>query len=274
MPADQFRQMRAQHADRIDHRVVRPARALRLVRRNPPCRHAEGRLARGLPAQRRRGLAHRNGQFATLRQFVARDFDALERNHVFARLQRQIVGHAHRREQIAEIARQLPPDAGDSAQQRRVLPPSTSRTRPSPTSTASGSTRSTASRFSRAGAALVSVTFLASMPALAHPPGRRAHARAQQQERNRRQARKQRQRHQHAAGQQQRLRIAEHLLAKIRAQPRVGAGAGHDQAARDRDHQRRDHRDQAVADGQHGVGFDGAAQIHAVLQDADQEIRR
>ncbi len=60
-------------------------------------------------------------------------------------------------------------------------------------------------------------------------------------------------------------------LLEIRAQPGVGAGAGDDQAARNRNHQRRNHRHQAVADGQHRIGLERLAQIHAVLQHADQE---
>ena len=106
---------------------------------------------------------------------------------------------------------------------------------------------------------------------LAHLPGRRAQPAAQQQKRNGRQAREQR-----PAPSARRWPAAAAAgcrtpACEIRAQPVVGAGAGHDQAARNRDHQRRDHRHQAVADGQHGVGFERVAQIHAVLQDADQE---
>ena len=59
--------------------------------------------------------------------------------------------------------------------------------------------------------------------------------------------------------------------AEIGSQPLVGTGARDDQAARNRDHQRRNHRHQAVADGENGVGLERLAQIHAVLQDADQE---
>ena len=62
-----------------------------------------------------------NRQFAALRQFVARDLDALQRDHVLAAAQREIVGDAHRRQQVAEVAGQLPADGGDAAQQRRVL---------------------------------------------------------------------------------------------------------------------------------------------------------
>ena len=82
---------------------------------------------------------------------------------------------------------------------------------------------------------------------------------------------KKREDQQNAAGQQQRLRVAEELLAEIGAQALVGTGARDDQAAGDGDHQRRNHGHQAVADGQDGIGFDGVAQIHAMLQNADQK---
>ena len=54
-------------------------------------------------------------QFAAMHQFVTRDLHSLERNHIFARLQCQIVGDAHGRQDISEFGGQLPPDAGDSS---------------------------------------------------------------------------------------------------------------------------------------------------------------
>ena len=49
-------------------------------------------------------------------------------------------------------------------------------------------------------------------------------------------------------------------FAEFGPEPGLGTGAGHDQAAGDRDHQRRNDRDQPVADGQDGVGLQGAAE--------------
>ena len=62
-------------------------------------------------------------------------------------------------------------------------------------------------------------------------------------------------------------------LLELRSQTDVGAGAGDDQAAGDRNHQRRDYGHQPVADGEHGVGLERVAQVHVVLQNADQEAR-
>ena len=99
-----------------------------------------------------------------------------------------------------------------------------------------------------------------------------AQAAAQQQERNRGQTGESRKRNKNAAGQHQRLRLCRTIdsaksapsraseLARVTIRPpEIG------------DHQSRNHRDQAVADGQHGVGLQRALQIHAVLQNADQK---
>ena len=59
--------------------------------------------------------------------------------------------------------------------------------------------------------------------------------------------------------------------AHIDRQGGVGGGAGHHHASRHRDQQRRDHGDQPVADGQHGVGFQRLAEGDIELEDADQE---
>ncbi len=51
----------------------------------------------------------------------------------------------------------------------------------------------------------------------------------------------------------------------------VGGGAGDHHAARHRDQQRWDHGDQAIADGEHGVGLQRFAERNIELEDADQE---
>ena len=127
MTPDQLRQMCAQNADRVDHRVSLGARALSAVsgaihmagipnagslRRRTP---SSGCGA--APAGRRM-----NRQLAILHQLEARDLRALQQHHVFAGFELQIVGDANRRHHVAEVRRHLPPDAGDPAQQRRVLP--------------------------------------------------------------------------------------------------------------------------------------------------------
>ncbi len=104
-----------------------------------------------------------------------------------------------------------------------------------------------------------------------HAPADGAQSAAQGEKRNGGQSGEQRKRHQHAAGEQQRFRFAEHLGLELRSQLGVRTGARDDQAARDGDHQRWNHGHQTVADGEHGVGLDGVAEIHVVLQDADQK---
>ena len=60
------------------------------------------------------------------------------------------------------------------------------------------------------------------------------------------------------------------LPANVRFDTVLAAGhAGDDHAAGDRNQQRRDLRDQAVADGQHGVDLQGVAGGHVVLHHAD-----
>ena len=118
---DHFSQMRAQNADRIDHGISGVARFLHAVRRNPHGRNSEGRLARRNAFQLLGFVVGMDGQFAILQQLEARDLGAFERNHVFPRLERQIVGDADRRQDIAELGRQLPADAGDPLEQRRIL---------------------------------------------------------------------------------------------------------------------------------------------------------
>ena len=69
----------------------------------------------------------------------------------------------------------------------------------------------------------------------------------------------------------QRTRGLEHLLADVRAERVIGCGARHDDAAGHRNQQRRNDGDQAVADGEDGVGLERLLERHALLKDADQE---
>ena len=102
-------------------------------------------------------------------------------------------------------------------------------------------------------------------------PGEAAGAGGEQQERQQRNAGQQRQQKQQAGGHAERLRVAAEL-AEQRLVGRAGdAGLGDDDAGGGRDDQRRDLRDQAVADGQQGVGVGGVAEAHAVLADADDD---
>ena len=61
------------------------------------------------------------------------------------------------------------------------------------------------------------------------------------------------------------------LVEQVGTEVALGRGAGHDQTGRQRDQQRRDLRDEAVADGQQAVRLDRLAERHVLLQDADRE---
>ncbi len=69
----------------------------------------------------------------------------------------------------------------------------------------------------------------------------------------------------------QRPPAGQQLVGDIVAEVRFRGGAGRDETARHRDQQRRDGGDQALADGQDGVGLGRGRQVDAVLQDADDE---
>jgi hypothetical protein len=62
------------------------------------------------------GRARGDNQFLPLRQLIARNLHALERDHVFAAAQPKVVGHANRRQQIAEVGRELLADGGNASQ--------------------------------------------------------------------------------------------------------------------------------------------------------------
>ncbi len=109
------------------------------------------------------------------------------------------------------------------------------------------------------------------VPAGFHSPAHRAQSAAQQQKRDLGQTRKRRQRDEHAAREQQRRRRTEDLLLDFDADAVLRTGARNDHGAGNRDHQRRNHRDQTVADSQHGVGLQRRHDIHAVLQHTDQQ---
>ncbi len=102
-------------------------------------------------------------------------------------------------------------------------------------------------------------------------PRHRPRAGAQQKERDGRNARQQCQHEHHGRGHAERLRIAGELLDQ-RLVGRAGdACLGDQKAGGGRDHQCRDLRDEAVADGQQRVGAAGLAEAQALLGDADDD---
>ena len=61
------------------------------------------------------------------------------------------------------------------------------------------------------------------------------------------------------------------LAGQVHANGFVRGGARHDQAARDRNQQRRDHGHQAIAHGENRVGFQRVLERNVELEDADQK---
>ena len=95
---------------------------------------------------------------------------------------------------------------------------------------------------------------------VARLPGQRGGAAAERQERQHRNARQQRQHQHHAGRHAQRLRIAGELLHQRLVGGAGDAGLRHQEARGGRDDQRRHLGDQAVADGEHGIGAGGVAE--------------
>jgi hypothetical protein len=67
------------------------------------------------------------------------------------------------------------------------------------------------------------------------------------------------------------LRIVEQLRDELLRDILVVADAGHHHACGNGNDQRRDLRHQAIANGQQGVGSGRRADLHVVLQDADEQ---
>jgi len=105
--------------------------------------------------------------------------------------------------------------------------------------------------------------------ALVDDEGERAGAAAEHQERQHRNAGQQRHHQHHRARHAERLGIAGQLLEQRLVGGAGNAGFRHQQASRSGDDQCRDLRDQAVTDGEEGVGMRGVGKTHALLRDAD-----
>ena len=73
------------------------------------------------------------------------------------------------------------------------------------------------------------------------------------------------------AGKVERRRPRQQLLPNLAAQHPGGIGASQRDASGDRNQQRRNHRHQPVAHGEHGVGARRFAQVDPLLQRADQQ---
>ncbi len=105
--------------------------------------------------------------------------------------------------------------------------------------------------------------------ALVDRVGERDRAAAERQERQHGNAGQERHHHHHRAGHAERQRIARELLHQRLVGGSGDAGLGDEEARGGRDDQRRDLRDQAVADGEQRVGARGFRERQALLGDAD-----
>ena len=106
---------------------------------------------------------------------------------------------------------------------------------------------------------------------VARLPGQHRRAAAEREERKHRNARQHRQHEHHAGRHAERLRIAGELPHQRLVGGAADAGLGDQQARRGGDDQRRHLGDEAVADGQHGVGAGGLAERQALLGDTDDD---
>src|SRR5580693_7143888 len=114
MTPDQFREMRAHNAHRVDDGKALPPRGVRLVGGNPPSGHSERGLFCLFPAGWRVVLAQRYGEFAARWHVVAPNLRALQQHHIFVRLQTHVVDNPDRPEKETDISCELTPDPGDS----------------------------------------------------------------------------------------------------------------------------------------------------------------
>ena len=248
--------MGSHHADVVDHRIAAAARERRAFGGNPECRQTEGRILGGRAFHASIHAAARDRQLLSGRHFEACHLHAFDQNGVLARAQREIVVHLDGRQIVAQLRSEILANTRDSLQQRRVWPALHQLHQAE--ADFHGQRIHLEQRFEvflgrfvrLSVEVLTAASFFRRMRQAMTPSP------PPSEERNGGQSGEQRQRHQHAAGQQQRLGFAEHLILELRSEPAVGAGAGDDQAAGDRDHQRRNHRHQAIADGEHGVGLE------------------
>ncbi len=107
--------------------------------------------------------------------------------------------------------------------------------------------------------------------ALLDPPSDGPGNSADQQKGDLRQPGNDRQSENHPGRQHERHSVTEELPDEVGAKTFLRAGPRDNQSAGNRNHQSRDHGDQAVADGEHGIGLQRLYQRHPVLEDADQK---
>ena len=276
MLADQFAQVGGDHGDRVHHRVAGGDGLLFERGRDPDRRHAEGRLPRLFAGKRPAAGLSRDGQQVRALGLPAAHLDAAQRDHILSRLEAQVVGDVHGRNQEAHLGREV---AAQGAHPASSCPPcfsSTSGISWKPISRVRSSRRSSEASselcapsgffFSAGASSVAAAGALRREPPAAHKqPSGHGQKGELGQSRNQAHAGRDHARHVERCG------PAQQLLPDLAAQHAGRVGARERDAAGHRDQQRRNDRHQAVAHREHGVGARGLAQLDALLQGADQQ---
>ena len=252
------------------------------------CRNSSGTQRAGSPNTGSRvgvpgkpGLIVAEHEHVVLRRFAAPDLHAVHADRVRARGQLHVVARAHERDHDAELERELAPERAHAVEQVAALARvdevdeverdlELERLDAHVGRDALGRVGRQRRRFGSIAASACAPRRGSAPPTAAGPRGRGAARRrggtatfgrpgTMRDEADR------------AARELQRALVARELLQQVGTEVALGRGAGHDQTRRQRDEQRRDLRDETVADGQQAVLRDRVAERHVLLQDPDRE---
>ena len=247
--------------------------------RHPGGRETEDGLA-GRDAGERAGVVAEHEHVAG-RGFAAPDVDAVHAHRVRARRELEVVAGAHERDDDAELERELAPQRAHAVEEVAALGRvdevdevvrdlELERLDAHLADEVLGRVGRQRDRrdLDLLGRGLRALGDLG----VAGQPGREQQERAaDDEERDLGQAGDDRDRADRAAAELQRLLVPRELVQQVGTEVHLGRGPGHDEAGRERDQQRRDLGDQAVADGEQAVGLDRLAERQVLLQDADRE---
>ena len=277
MVVQQMVEMGGHHGAGVDHGVAVHLGLLALVRVDPYRRQSEGRVLGGGALHFAGDLARVDRQPLAGEGFAAPHFGALEGDHIAVGAQVQVVADVHHRRQEAHLLGEFLAHALDAAEQLALLAvvhqgnhavahfqaqhvdqlnvvPARFR-------------RFRLRRRRRVDLLFGEAVFLGA----AQVPGGAGQAGGEQQEHEVGHAGHQAQQAHHAGGQDHHPRVHQQLADHLLADVLVGGHPGHGDAGGGGNHQRRNLRHQAVADGQQGVGAAGVGERHIVLQHADQQ---
>ena len=276
--ADQMVQVRRHHGARFHHGKALNLRLLFQRAVDPDGGKTKCGIDRLFAGQGAGGGARVDRHPAARISVAAANLDPFHQNAVARRRHIHIVADMHHRRQKAHLLRELLTNTADTAQQLAVLRAVHHRDqavahfhtqRIFQLHVAPGRFHCrrrllrTRDRLLRSRLRLHLTTAL--------PPGQAQQRGGKQQEHQVRHPRHQAQQPQHASAQHHHTRVAEQLGHHLLAHILIGADARDDNARRGGNHQRRDLRHQAVADGQQRIAFRRRAERHAVLHHAHQQ---